>query len=127
VYVQASLHEGFGLAVAEAMTAGCIPVVTRAGALPEVVGNTGVYADSADPLDLARAIRSTLDIGPDSRLKARARILDEFPMRRRAAALRSLIHTLTDADAAREIISAPAVENLSWLKPASSHCPSSPC
>jgi succinoglycan biosynthesis protein ExoA len=97
VYVQASLHEGFGLAVAEAMSAGCIPVVTRAGALPEVVGDSGVYADSADPLDLARAIRSALDFGPERRLAAQARIVEEFPMRRREAALRDLIHTRTGA------------------------------
>jgi glycosyltransferase involved in cell wall biosynthesis len=97
VYVQASLHEGFGLSVAEAMSAGCIPVVTRAGALPEVVGDTGVFADSADPLDLARAIRSALDFGDERRHAARARVLEEFPMRRRQAALLDLIHTLTDA------------------------------
>ena len=41
VYVQASLHEGFGLSLAEAMLAGAVPVVTSAGALPEVVGETG--------------------------------------------------------------------------------------
>ena len=31
VYVQPSLHEGFGMSVAEAMLAGCMPVVTAAG------------------------------------------------------------------------------------------------
>ena len=37
VYVQASRHEGFGLAVAEAMLAGCVPVVMDVTAMPEVV------------------------------------------------------------------------------------------
>ena len=41
VYVQASLHEGFGLAVAEAMLAGCVPVVMNVTAMPEVVGDAG--------------------------------------------------------------------------------------
>ena len=49
VYVQASQHEGFGVSVAEAMLAGAIPVVTPAGALPEVVGDTGVVVASAAP------------------------------------------------------------------------------
>ena len=57
-YVQASTHEGFGMAVAEAMLAGCIPVVTPVGALPEVVGDTGVVV-GAD--GLAAAIRTALE------------------------------------------------------------------
>ena len=49
VYVQASAHEGFGLSVAEGMLAGCIPVTTRAGALPEVVGDVGIQVDGTGP------------------------------------------------------------------------------
>ncbi|MHB1422900.1 MAG: glycosyltransferase [Gemmataceae bacterium] len=95
VYVQASRHEGFGLAVAEAMSAGCIPVVTRAGALPEVVGDAGVYTDSADPLELARAIQRALGFGVERRVEARERIVKVFPMQRREAALCRLIDTVT--------------------------------
>ena len=57
VYVQASKHEGFGLSVAEAMLAGCIPVVTRTGSLPEVVGDCGIYISSDDPVKIAYAIQ----------------------------------------------------------------------
>ena len=72
VYVQPSRHEGFGLSVAEAMLAGCIPVYTRAGALPEVVGETGVAIDSAAPEDIAAGVREALEAGPEARAAARA-------------------------------------------------------
>ena len=49
VYVQASRHEGFGLAVAEAMLAGCVPVVMNVTAMPEVVGDAGVLIESQEP------------------------------------------------------------------------------
>jgi glycosyltransferase involved in cell wall biosynthesis len=94
VYVQASLHEGFGLSVAEAMSAGCIPVVTRAGALPEVVGDTGVYADSAKPQDVTRAIAAALELGPEVRRQARDRVLTRFSMDHRRRALHELVQSL---------------------------------
>ena len=56
VVVQASYHEGFGCALAEAMSFGCVPVVTRRGALPEVVGETGYYVEYGNAEDLAGAI-----------------------------------------------------------------------
>jgi glycosyltransferase involved in cell wall biosynthesis len=93
VYVQASLHEGFGLSVAEAMSAGCVPVVTRAGSLPEVAGGTGVFAESAEPHDLAGAIRQALARGAEVGHEARARVLAMFPMERRRAALHEVVRT----------------------------------
>jgi glycosyltransferase involved in cell wall biosynthesis len=83
VYVQASRHEGFGLAVAEAMLAGCVPVVMNVTAMPEVVGDAGILIDSQAPEDVAGGVRQALDLGPDAAARARARILREFPMERR--------------------------------------------
>ncbi len=66
VYVQASRHEGFGLAVAEAMLAGCVPVVVNATAMPEVVGEAGVLIESQHPREVADGVRRALELGPDA-------------------------------------------------------------
>lgn len=48
VFVLPSLREGFGLALVEAMAAGCVVVAGRVGAVPEVVGD-GAFARLVDP------------------------------------------------------------------------------
>ena len=94
VYVQASRHEGFGLSVAEAMLAGCVPVVTRAGALPEVAGDSGLFVDSPEPQGLARAIEKALAYSDEARASIRQRILDRFPLEKRGQLLEQLIRPL---------------------------------
>jgi len=81
VYVQVSYTEGFGLAVAEAMSCGCVPVVTAEGSLPEIVGESGLYAPYGDASATADVIRQALtsDRGP----AARARVRDRFSLDRR--------------------------------------------
>lgn len=75
VYVQPSIHEGFGVAVAESMSCGCTPVVSRNGALPEVVGNTGVYLNKIDKWEIKQAIAKATAIDGTA---ARQRIVDKF-------------------------------------------------
>jgi glycosyltransferase involved in cell wall biosynthesis len=91
VYVQLSAHEGFGSAVAEAMLAGCIPVVTARGALPEVVGSEGFVVPWRDieaaRESIARALRSPTDASH----RSRARIAQEFPIDRRRRALSEIV------------------------------------
>ena len=91
VYVQASQHEGFGLAVAEAMLAGCIPVVTRAGALPEVVGDAGVWIEDGEPPAIADGVRRALELGEEDRRRARERIATRFPLELRREGLLRLV------------------------------------
>lgn len=94
IYVQASAHESFGLAVAEAMLCGCIPVTSRAGALPEVVGDTGIYLPSTEPAAIADGIRTGLTMDSESGLRARERIIREFPLEKRRRQLFELIEGL---------------------------------
>jgi glycosyltransferase involved in cell wall biosynthesis len=90
-YVQVSRHEGFGLAVAEAMLAGCVPVVMDVTAMPEVVGDAGVLISSQEPQEVAAAVRRALDAGDAAPGRARERILREFPMERREAEIRRVV------------------------------------
>lgn len=58
IFVFPSLYEGLGIALIEAMAAGCVCVATNTGPIPEVVqdGKDGVLVPSADAEALARAI-----------------------------------------------------------------------
>ncbi|OGO01576.1 MAG: hypothetical protein A2Y59_04450, partial [Chloroflexi bacterium RBG_13_52_14] len=62
IAVTASIYEGFGLPCAEAMSCGTPVIATRAGALPEVVGDddAGVLVPPEDPVALANAIKRLL-------------------------------------------------------------------
>jgi glycosyltransferase involved in cell wall biosynthesis len=97
VYVQASRHEGFGLAVAEAMLAGCVPVVMDVTAMPEVVGDAGVLISSQDAAAVAAGVRRALDLGPEGGRRARERILSEFPMERRRKGVLAVVEAALDA------------------------------
>ena len=62
VYMQLSAYESFGIAVVEAMQCGCIPVVTNRGALPEVVGNTGVVVEYGNTDDIVKGLQRAMEI-----------------------------------------------------------------
>jgi glycosyltransferase involved in cell wall biosynthesis len=61
VAVVPSLYEGFSLPAVEHMASGTPLIVSRTGALPEVVGDTAVMVAPGDPEELAAALRDLLD------------------------------------------------------------------
>ena len=79
-----SLYEGFSLPTAELMACETPLVVSRAGAIPEVVGADGECADLVTPGDvgeLERALEAMLD-DPERRARmgraGRRRVLEKF-------------------------------------------------
>ncbi len=90
VYVQVSAHEGFGCSLAEAMLCEAVPVVTSAGAIPEVVGDTGIYVPRNDPIATANAVKQALTSWSGS--AARKRVAEMFPLARREKRLIDLVN-----------------------------------
>ena len=98
-----SLYEGFSLPTVEAMACGTPLVVSRAGAIPEVVGDDGVCADLVTPGDvgeLATALEALLD-DPERRQRmgsaGRQRALDVFSWRAVAEATAAAYQRAIDA------------------------------
>jgi glycosyltransferase involved in cell wall biosynthesis len=97
VYLQLSEHEAFGLSVAEAMLGGCIAIVRRVGALPEVVGDTGHVLEASTPVEVADCVRHAMDSSSREREAARLRVLARFGLDARRQALHELINELVSA------------------------------
>ena len=81
VYVTASLHEGFGVPLVEAMACNVPVVASRAGAMPWVVGDAGLLSEPQDPGDMALKVIRVLEDGDlrqglVARGKERARAFD---------------------------------------------------
>jgi glycosyltransferase involved in cell wall biosynthesis len=97
VCCQLSFVESFGVALAEAMACGCVPVATQRGAIPEIVGDTGFYVPFGDVKRSAEGIRIALKsdgLKPGLSEKARDRIKAYFTQEKREKELTRVIHAL---------------------------------
>ncbi|UCE74763.1 MAG: glycosyltransferase family 4 protein [Methanomassiliicoccales archaeon] len=90
VYAQLSFQESFGSALAEAMLCGCVPVVTKRGGMPEVVGDAGLYVEYGDAEQTAKTIKEALlsTLGQE----ARKRIATHFTLTSRKEKLIRIIN-----------------------------------
>lgn len=101
VFALPSHFEGIPLSLLEAMAAGCPPVATAVGGIPEVITDdgVGVLVEPRQPARLAAAILGLLE-RPDQRARmaeaARARVIDRFDREAGYARTLSLYAELTD-------------------------------
>jgi glycosyltransferase involved in cell wall biosynthesis len=79
IYCQFSEYESFGIAVIEAMLNKTIPVVYNGGAMPEVVGDTGIVINDYDIKKTALIIKDIFDGKHDGlKAKTKQRVIDNF-------------------------------------------------
>lgn len=83
VYCQLSAYEGLPNALCEAMLCECIPVGTDRNGILTAMGDTGFVVPFGDAIATAKAIADALRSPAESGQKARERIRDLFPNKRR--------------------------------------------
>jgi glycosyltransferase involved in cell wall biosynthesis len=92
VYCQLSRFEGLPNALCESMLCGCVPVGTEYCGIPTAIGDAGFYVPYGDAKATSEAISKAIGSGMGDR--ARARIVNEFPISRRGKTIRRMIHEL---------------------------------
>jgi glycosyltransferase involved in cell wall biosynthesis len=97
IYLQPSHYEGFGLAIAEAMGSGAAVVVCPVGAVPDVVGDAGVYVPPSSADELANAIMKLLksaEVREAYQRRAVARAREEFAFESKLKRLKKFTEAL---------------------------------
>jgi glycosyltransferase involved in cell wall biosynthesis len=96
VYFQASVYESFCVALAEAMSCGCFPVISNCTALPEVAGTAATVLRDLTPESAEIAIRTALGKPDSEREVARRRIVEHYGIGMRRELLCSTIQKVID-------------------------------
>lgn len=83
-YLQLSTSEGFPNALGEAMACGCVPIGSAVGAIPEIIGDTGIvlHEKSLETLD-SELIQITASSKPLTSASNRIRVFFSFSNRKK--------------------------------------------
>ena len=65
LFVYPSLYEGFGRPVLEAMCCGCLVLTSRVRAMPEVLGDAGLYFDTQHTDEVTLTLKEALRMRPE--------------------------------------------------------------
>ena len=84
-YLQLSISEGFPNALSEAMSSGCIPIVSDVSSMPQIVGESGFIVKKRKLEELIQTIKAAINSDFNSLSKAaRERIMNYYPEVNRA-------------------------------------------
>ncbi|EIJ39482.1 glycosyltransferase [Galbibacter orientalis DSM 19592] len=95
IYLQPSRYEGFGVAIAEAMSCGCPIITSKVGEVPNVVGNAAYMLDDTNPNTIAEGILKLVhneELMQNYQIKARERVVGLFSVKRREVGIRKLLN-----------------------------------
>jgi glycosyltransferase involved in cell wall biosynthesis len=94
-YLQLSMSEGFPNALSESMLCGCVPVVSKVGAMPDLINGSGFVLEKREVALLEQVLQQAMAADVAS-LCAQARELmaGRYPEERREKELMHLLHRL---------------------------------
>jgi len=94
-YLQVSMSEGFGNTLAESMLCECVPIGANAGAIPQIIDNTGFILTKKDPQLLKQVIEKALLCDKEKLGKAaRNRIIENYGIDKREGEMLKLIDSI---------------------------------
>lgn len=84
-YLQLSLFEGFGYALAEAMLCGCIPIGSSVNMIPEIIGSSGFIVENQNLSEIISTLKIAIDVENKDHLSiiARNHILKNYSLSKR--------------------------------------------
>jgi len=92
VFAHFTLTEGMPNVLCEAMLCGCVPVGSTVNSLPDIIGDTGILIAKRDVAEMTRGIETAMR--RTDGLRARARIVEQYPLARRARELTAALESL---------------------------------